>query len=371
MGKLSAENVKLEKDKEIYAEQATAANAKYYQCLEQVKLKNNLIGKLQKKNLEAEAKLKLQFNLYEQVRSDRNLYSKNLLEAYSQIAELKTNFKRMTGHITQLKEELGTKEQKMQQEDARRSMFVEENANLDKSIKKIKAQIFSSEEMIKTQENDIARLKYVISEAEAEKSKQKKDYEMVMNERDILSTQLIKRDEELHLLYEKIKIQKSTLKKGEIYYQQKMEDIWNLKNEIKTEKRRLIDAQKETQCIPDLKREIYLLEQELLEQKQKAKYLSDELEKPLNVHRWRKLESTDIETYELIQKIQSLQKRLIAKTEEVSEKDVLIQEKEKLYIELKNILAKQSGPDVTEKLNKYEVNLKERRKQLREMVAEL
>ena len=61
-----------------------------------------------------------------------------------------------------------------------------------------------------------------------------------------------------------------------------------------------------------------------MEQKQKAKYLQDELEKPLNVHRWRKLESTNIETYELIQKIQSLQKRLIAKTEEVSEKDVLI-----------------------------------------------
>lgn len=100
--------------------------------------------------------------------------------------------------------------------------------------------------MIKTQENDIARLKYVISEAEAEKAKQKKDYEMVMNERDILSTQLIKRDEELHLLYEKIKIQKSTLKKGEIYYQQKMEDIWNLKNQIKECKRQLIDAQKET-----------------------------------------------------------------------------------------------------------------------------
>ena len=216
--------------------------------------------------------------------------------------------------------------------------------------------------MIKTQENDIARLKYVISEAEAEKAKQKKDYEMVMNERDILSTQLIKRDEELHLLYEKIKIQKSTLKKGEIYYQQKVMDIWQQKDQIKKYKRKLIDAQKETQCIPDLKREIYLLEQELLEQKQKAKYLQDELEKPLNVHRWRKLESTSIETYELIQKIQSLQKRLIAKTEEVSEKDVLIQEKEKLYIELKNILAKQSGPDVTEKLVKYEQNLKDRRK---------
>lgn len=73
----------------------------------------------------------------------------------------------------------------------------------------------------------------------------------------------------------------------------------------------------------------------------------------------------------MIQKIQSLQKRLIAKTEEVSEKDVLIQEKEKLYIELKNILAKQSGPEVAEKLQVYQQNLKERTNQLKEMVKEL
>ena len=55
----------------------------------------------------------------------------------------------------------------------------------------------------------------------------------------------------------------------------------------------------------------------------------------------------------------------------MSEKDVLIQEKEKLYIELKNILAKQSGPEVAEKLQVYQQNLKERSHQLREMVSEL
>ncbi len=93
---------------------------------------------------------------------------------------------------------------------------------------------------------------------------------------------------------------------------------------IRKTKRELNDAEMETECIADLQREIYLLEKEILEAQQKAKYLEDELAKPLNVHRWRKLESTDIDTYELIQKIQSLQKRLIAKTEEVAEKDVLI-----------------------------------------------
>ncbi len=40
-------------------------------------------------------------------------------------------------------------------------------------------------------------------------------------------------------------------------------------------------------------------------------------------------------TFELIQKVQTLQKRLIHKTEEVVEKELLIQEKEKQYIELK------------------------------------
>lgn len=86
-----------------------------------------------------------------------------------------------------------------------------------------------------------------------------------------------------------------------------------------------------------------------------VKALSEELENPLNVHRWRKLEGSDPSTYEMIQKIQTLQKRLIAKTEEVVEKDLLIQEKEKLYMELKNILARQPGPEVSEQLSIYQV----------------
>lgn len=120
--------------------------------------------------------------------------------------------------------------------------------------------------MIKTQESDISRLKYVITEAEAEKQKQRKDYEMVINERDILGTQLIKRDEELLLLYEKIKIQKSTLRKGGIYYQEKADDIFKLVEKIRQLKREIKDSQDETNCLPDLRREIYLLQKELLEQ---------------------------------------------------------------------------------------------------------
>ena len=102
-----------------------------------------------------------------------------------------------------------------------------------------------------------------------------------------------------------------------------------------------------------------------------VKALSEELENPDNTHRWRRLEGSDPGTYEMVQKIQALQKRLIAKTEEVVEKDLLIQEKDKLYVELKNILARQPGPEVAEQLSIYQQGLRDKTKSMKAMASEL
>jgi len=77
------------------------------------------------------------------------------------------------------------------------------------------------------------------------------------------------------------------------------------------------------------------------------------------------MQGSDPGQYEMIQKMQMLQKRLIAKTEEVVEKELMIQEKEKLYIELKHILARQPGPEVAEQLQIYQTTLKEKTKQMK------
>ena len=47
------------------------------------------------------------------------------------------------------------------------------------------------------------------------------EYELVVSERDILGTQLIRRSAEADLLYEKIKINESAPKKGEAQYHEK------------------------------------------------------------------------------------------------------------------------------------------------------
>ena len=56
---------------------------------------------------------------------------------------------------------------------------------------------------------------------------------------------------------------------------------------------------------------------------------------------------------------------------QVVEKDLLIQEKEKLYVELRNILARQPGPEVAEQLSVYQQNLKDKTKQMKAMLSEL
>jgi len=66
--------------------------------------------------------------------------------------------------------------------------------------------------------NEIEKLTYIIKESYDEIEKLKKDYQNVINERDILGTQLIRRNDELALLYEKIKILQNTLARGEIQY---------------------------------------------------------------------------------------------------------------------------------------------------------
>merc|ERR1719223_1006872 len=222
-----------------------------------------------------------------------------------------------------------------------------------------------------TQQAEIKKLESRLQEAETDRNGQKRKYEEIISERDILGTQLIRRNDELALLYEKIKIQQRTLQEGEVSYKQRLEESRALQIMAAGYKREKTIAHQQVANIGDLKKDIFSLQRELLRERTKVKALSEELENPMNVHRWRKLEGSDPATYEMIQKVKTLQKRLISKTEEAVEKDLAIQEKEKLYVEMRNLLAKQPGPEVVEEVAKQQQQLKERTKCMKSMAAEL
>ena len=363
------EVLKLEREK--HEAEAQGINQRYFTCVEGLKLQEVQISDLQRKIVEGGSRLKQQQNMYEAVRSDRNLYSKALIESQEEIAEMKRRFKVMNHQIEQLKEEIQAKDHRLVKEHFEHHKVEKEKEQLKNELTKIKKQIVSSEQIISNQRAEIQKLNQIIHEADEERLRQQKEHGAIVGERNVLQGQLIKRQEELATVYEKIKVHWSSLQHGEARYQEFLAELDFLRERIIQMRRERNQGAGQADDTSELKRTVAQLEQEVLQEKTKARALSEELSRPLNVHRWRRLESSDPQRFELIKKVQGLQTRIIEKTEEVVEKDLLIQEKERLYVELKNILGRQPGPEVAEQLIVYQTNLKQKASQMKAMANEL
>ena len=361
----------LDADRERLGAEVTEHRAAYQKSEEELKLREVQIGDLVKRVQEWEVKLKQQQQLYENVRGERNHYSKALVESEDEVAELRKKFKIMGHQIDQLKEEIVSKDQSLVKEHFEMQKSEKLRENVQAELNRKNQLIQANHDLVHQQDAEMKRLTSAIRHMDAEALAQRKEYDQVINERDILGTQLLRRNDELALLYEKLRVQQSALKTGEAQYAARLDDIRVLKLKIRDMVREVNVAKAGGSNTEEMKREILQLQKELLQEKTKVTALSEELENPMNVHRWRKLEGSDPATFELIQKIQTLQKRLISKTEEVVEKGLLIQEKEKMYAELKNILARQPGPEMSEQIGVYQQNLKQKTKQLKAMASEL
>jgi len=361
----------LNRQREKYARELSVAEERHRDACEELKNRDNHMVHLKNGITDKKNKLSQQKNLYEAVRTDKNLYSKNLLESQEEIAEMRKKFKVMYHQIEQLKEEIKEKDKAMITEHFDHEFIKKETEKTKDNLLKHQKQQRKSQQVVELQQQEIKKLESTIQEAEVERQNQRKEFEAVTSERNILDTQLIRRNEELAVLYEKIKIQESTLKKGEIQYKNRLEDMKKQKESIAVLKRDLCISEQEAENIGELKKEVYHLQRELLQERTKVKALSEELENPMNVHRWRKLDGSDPAMYELIEKVRTLQKRLIAKTEEVVAKDSEIKEKERLHKDLQGILEKQPGPEIMEQLEVYQETFAGKMKQMRAMQSEL
>lgn len=364
-------NYKLEQEREAYARKGAEALQLYQNAEEEVKIKTLEVNDAHAKIAEVQEKLKNQQSMYEAVRTERNLCSKNLLDSNEKIAELKRKHEIMNQQLTQLNDEITVNDKTMLKMHKEQKTTKEEKHKLVVVQKSLQNEIERLKHMIVERESEIAKQNQIIADTDSEREKQKSELEAVVNARDILGTQLIRRNDELALLYEKIRIQQSQLNKGSTQYRQKLSDINMLKLKINEMHRSMTILQNEVSTIGDLKREIHHLQRQVFEQRTKVKALSEELENPMNVHRWRKLEGSDPAHYEMILKLQTLQKRLIKKTEEVIEKERVVKEKVVMIQELKEILKRQPGPELAEQLNLYQDKFRRNEQKMKTVTSEL
>lgn len=115
--------------------------------------------------------------------------------------EYSNRYKRVTHQITQLKEEIDAKENELVKEHTEHSNKDKKIETEEKKIEKFKKDIADKEDKIRNFFVEKNKLEAIIKEIEYEKQKLQEEYELVVSERDILGTQLIRRSAEADLLY--------------------------------------------------------------------------------------------------------------------------------------------------------------------------
>merc|ERR1719261_1936455 len=101
----------MDKQREKYGIELSLQIQKHNHGVEELKNRDNKMSESRKNLSDVRAKLAQQKTAYEGVRTDRNLFSKNLVESQDEIAEMKRKFKIMFHQIEQLKEEIKEKDQ--------------------------------------------------------------------------------------------------------------------------------------------------------------------------------------------------------------------------------------------------------------------
>merc|ERR1719291_896513 len=221
----------LDRQREKYAAELSTAKARCEDAAEELKARDSQMALLKKAIADVKVKLGQQKNLYETVRSDKNLYSKNYIESLDEISEMRKKDKALVSEHTEYQS------------------ISRDTEKFTDNLKKHQKATTRSHQVVEQQQGEIKKLESTIQEAESERQNQRKEFEAVISERNILGTQLVRRNEELALLYEKIKIQESTLQKGEIQFKNRIDEIRKQKDGISSIKLDLFTAQQQAENI--------------------------------------------------------------------------------------------------------------------------
>ena len=71
-------------------------------------------------------------------------------------------------------------------------------------------------------------------------------------------------------------------------------------------RRQIVQLRRQAAALDPYRKELQRLQTELLDEQAKTRALTQELQSPLNVHRWRQLEGSDPQQMELIKRVRHL-----------------------------------------------------------------
>jgi chromosome segregation ATPase len=231
----------------------------------------------------------------------------------------------------------------------------------------------SKQGTVEQQIQEIEKLNVVINNLEKDMLELKGKYERAVEERNVTGVQLIDRNDELCILYERSNQQHEALKNGEIILVKKQEELRLLRLQTEELKRQYSVARKRLPSMDIYRNKVETLEAQLISERKKTDTLSLKLEDPDNSERWRSLEGEDPDLEQLNARIKVLEDRLDRKREQLLEKELVLEEVTAVTDRLRNqvVSKRDSAKVLADQLNELQGKIRDTTKKMLASVSEL
>jgi len=220
---------------------------------------------------------------------------------------------------------------------------------------------------------EIGRLNMLNNQSEEKMVELRKNYEDAVQHRNDRGVQLVEREEEVCIFYEKINVQDAMLKNGEIRNNELDDEIKFLDLKKKEANRQLDLCRKNIPKIKNLNDELATLQIQLSQCHDRRRALETKVEDSSNPERVRMLGGSDPTPAELQKILENLEILLADKEEKVLEKDLVFEQSTRLAdrIHKKVETGKNDSLILAKKVNNYQSKTKEVTRKMMSYVSEL
>ena len=307
----------------------------------------------------------------DKLQAERERVQRSVTDASRTMERLQHKFKDVNDKLTKLKGDMDAKEKLLIQKYVKRE-------NLKKSLELVKSNCSKAEMLLNDMEKssdeksrEIQKLNEQLASMQEQIRVQRRELEQLDTEKSILNRQIANRNEELALVHEKIRVQQSLMNKGEIKFRKLEQDIQAEQEMLRKQSSTLSQCARDKLKADELSIELNRLKDEWRSENAKVIALTEDMQRMVNVHVWRKLESSDPELMSLIEKSINLQKRYSARSKEVDEKKTILSEKDAAIAKITACIARAPGPEIDSQIQESNKFIEERTRQIDSMEREL
>jgi len=313
-------------------------------------------------------------SMYDIVKNERNKYVAMIQSSSQDLSEKKEKLKILQNEVEILRMESAAKDRSLAttRMKAQRQIVHRDQLRTDYTRIYNKAQALN--EHVSQFVIEIDKLNLIINTIEREMVVLKRAYEKAVEARNFTGIQLIDRNDELCILWEKANIQEKLLKRGEDSMLSKDEEVRILRIELCEVQRKLQVLHRRIPDVPKMGVEVQKLRTQLQEEKKKSHQLSEELERPEgSMRKWRQLPGTDPDPETLQSKIAFLEERLNDKKESLLEKELVLEEVATLSEKLRAqaMEGRQGTLELSQKVNTFQSKIKDVTRKMMATVSEL